>query len=237
MAGDWIKMRIDLQTHPKIVRILSATKSDKFRVVGGLHAVWGIFDIHSEDGFLKGYSCETMDHVIGWPGFSAALVGVGWIVETPEGIEMPEFSEHNGKSAKRRAEDQKRKRDARKEEAKHRTECGQIADKNRTREEKRREDIDIPVNDIVDLFNRSFPELPQVKLVNANRRKAVRGRWTEHKNMQTLEQWEKFFSYVRKSDFLMGRTSNPWSGLSFDWIMKSANMLKIIEGNYHADQH
>lgn len=95
----------------------------------------------------------------------------------------------------------------------------------------------IPVNEIVDLFNRAFPELPQVKLVSANRRKAVRGRWTEHKNMQTLEQWEKFFSYVRKSDFLMGRTSNPWSGLSFDWIMKSANMLKIIEGNYHADQH
>lgn len=39
MSGDWIKMRIDLQTHPKIVRILSATKADKFRVIGGLHTV------------------------------------------------------------------------------------------------------------------------------------------------------------------------------------------------------
>lgn len=41
MAIDWIKMRVDLQTHPKVVRILSATGTDKFRVIGGLHAVWG----------------------------------------------------------------------------------------------------------------------------------------------------------------------------------------------------
>lgn len=114
MAGDWIKMRIDLQSHPKIVRILSATDSDKFRAIGGLHAVWSIFDTHSEDGVLNGYSAKTLDHVIGWEGFSAAMIAVGWMIETPQGLVMPEFDEHNGKSAKRRAEDQRRKRESRK---------------------------------------------------------------------------------------------------------------------------
>ena len=114
MAIDWIKMRVDLQTHPKVVRILSATGTDKFRVIGGLHAVWGVFDAHSVDGVLKGYSLEAMDHIIGWEGFSKALLDVGWLaVNNDDSLVLPEFSEHNGKSGKRRAEDQKRKRDAR----------------------------------------------------------------------------------------------------------------------------
>ena len=115
MAGDWIKVRCDLQSHPKVVRILSATKSDKFRVIGGLHAVWAVFDAHSEDGVLHGYTLELMDHIIGWEGFSSAMASVGWLAEGDgETLVMPEFTEHNGQSAKRRAEDQKRKRSARK---------------------------------------------------------------------------------------------------------------------------
>lgn len=114
MAADWIKMRVDLQSHPKVVRILSATKSDKLRVIGGLHAVWAVFDTHSVDGRLAGYTADLMDHVIGWPGFSAAMMAVGWLgMEGPETLVIPEFSTHNGQSAKRRAEDQKRKRDSR----------------------------------------------------------------------------------------------------------------------------
>lgn len=32
MAGDWIKMRADLHTHPKVVRISSALDADRLRV-------------------------------------------------------------------------------------------------------------------------------------------------------------------------------------------------------------
>ena len=148
MAGDWIKMRIDLQSHPKIVRILSAmrphdvgTVTDKFRVIGGLHAVWTVFDVHSEDGVLHGYTPEILDHIIGWCGFSAAMMSVGWLEAGPgEVLKMPEFQEHNGKSAKRRAEDQKRKRESRSSPQSVRNLSAHSADKKRTREEKRRED-------------------------------------------------------------------------------------------------
>lgn len=137
MAGDWIKMRIDLQSHPKVVRILSVTQSDKFRVIGGLHAMWSVFDVHSVDGLLPGYTLDMMDHVIGWPGFSHAVAAVGWLVEKDNQVlVMPEFIEHNGKSAKRRAEDQKRKRDARRSSdspANAGEKSGQNADKSGTR--------------------------------------------------------------------------------------------------------
>lgn len=140
MAGDWIKMRVNLQTHPKVVRILSATHADKFRVLGGLHAVWSVFDTHSTDGILIGYTPETLDHIIGWDGFSAALIAVGWLAAEEETLILPEFTEHNGQSAKRRAEDQKRKKQVRNRPDSVRIDCGQDADKMRTREEKRREE-------------------------------------------------------------------------------------------------
>jgi len=122
MAGDWIKMRSELQSHPKVVRILSAMRphdvqnaTDKFRVIGGLHAAWSVFDTHSTDGVLFGYTPDLLNHVIGWPGFAEAMIAVDWLsFDGRETLTLPEFDEHNGQSAKRRAEDQKRKRDGRK---------------------------------------------------------------------------------------------------------------------------
>lgn len=116
MAMDWIKVRCDLRTHPKVVRVASALKSDRLRIVGALHAVWSIFDAHSIDGILHGYTLEILDEEIGWKGFSKALTmpDVGWMEITPDGIVMPRFDTHNGESAKRRATDSERKRQARK---------------------------------------------------------------------------------------------------------------------------
>ncbi len=141
MAGDWIKMRADLLTHPKVVRIVSALKADKLRVIGGLHAVWSLFDAHSTDGTLDGYMSEALDDYIGWPGFCAAMVQVGWLEENGESLTTPRFDEHNGQSAKRRATETQRKRMAR-ESAET---SAPDADKKRSREEKRREDIKPPM--------------------------------------------------------------------------------------------
>lgn len=157
MAGDWIKMRTDLISHPKVFRMMSELRpqnvrnlsanfpqavrnlseigpqvvrepsgdgprgvvttqflTDRFRIVGGLHTVWVVFDTHSIDGVLPGYTLDHLDNVIGWPGFSAALVSVGWLIENDGGgLVMPEFDAHNGKSAKRRAEESRRKQVAR----------------------------------------------------------------------------------------------------------------------------
>lgn len=142
MAGDWLKMRLDLQTHPKVVRILSATGSDKFSVIGGLHAVWGVFDQHSVDGVLQGYTPDLMDHIIGWRGFSAAMIEVGWLeFDGAETLVMPGFETHNGRSGKRRAEDQKRKRDMRRAQPKRPQPVRKIStDTADKREEERRED-------------------------------------------------------------------------------------------------
>lgn len=93
----------------------------------------------------------------------------------------------------------------------------------------------IPAKEIIDLFNRKFPELPEVQKITPSRRKAVCGRWNDFKDLQSVEKFGEFFDHIRDSDFLMGRTPKVWGGLGFDWIFKSANFIKIYEGNYHGD--
>lgn len=137
MAGDWIKMGKDLLTHPKVVRMSSALNADRLRTVGGLFAVWCLFDTHSVDGQLSGYTAEIIDDEIRLPGFSSAMESVGWLEFGEDGASLPDFEEHNGQSAKRRAQETERKRNERKTSALD-------ADKKRTREEKRREDIPPP---------------------------------------------------------------------------------------------
>lgn len=133
MAGDWIKMRTDLLTSPKVVRMTSALNADRFRIVGGLLSVWSLFDAHSDDGVLHGYTLKAVDELAAWPGFSAAMESVGWIVSDDESLSLPRFDTHNGQSAKRRAQEADRKRNVRKASASD-------ADKTRTRGEERRED-------------------------------------------------------------------------------------------------
>lgn len=158
-SGNWIKMRVDLQSHPKVVRMASALRADKkpavkrdrLAVVGALHAVWSLFDAHTEDGILDGYSLESLDEEIGWRGFSAALVAVRWLDETDDGLSLPEFEEHNGASAKRRAQETKRKRIERNQNQDDlRTDIGQMsafdADVLQTREREEKEKREIPPN-------------------------------------------------------------------------------------------
>lgn len=133
MAGDWIKMRTDLSTSPKVVRMASALRADRLRVIGGLHAVWSLFDVHSVDGTLDGYSLDTLDEMISFAGFGAAMCSVQWLEQGADCLVTPRFDEHNGQSAKRRAMEAHRKRDDRNVSALD-------ADKKRTRGEKRRED-------------------------------------------------------------------------------------------------
>ena len=140
MAGDWIKMRSDLRTHPKVVLISSRCQRDIFGTIGGLHSVWCIFDAHSEDGILEGYTPENMDTIAGFPGLISAMASVGWMIIKPDKLICPRFDSHNSKSAKNRASEKEKKR-------KQRTCPDSVPDlsrlhrdKNGTREEKRREE-------------------------------------------------------------------------------------------------
>lgn len=156
MSG-WIKMGTGLGSHPKVKTMRRALKADRLRVIGGLWAVWCVFDEHSASGRLDGYTLDDMDEEIGWRGFSAAMRDIGWLIEDADGLEAPDYEQHNGPNAKRRALDSSRKGKSRaigsadepdddppEKRTPVRTESGTVsasdADKLRNREEKRREE-------------------------------------------------------------------------------------------------
>lgn len=160
MSG-WIKMGTGLGSHPKVKTMRRALKADRLKVIGGLWAVWCVFDEHSASGRLDGYTLDDMDEEIGWKGFSQAMADIGWLVADADGIEAPDYEEHNGPNAKRRALDSSRKGKSRAKGAAEdpdddppdtrttvRTESGTVsasdADKTRNREEKRREEENNP---------------------------------------------------------------------------------------------
>lgn len=97
-------------------------------------------------------------------------------------------------------------------------------DKNRIEEEKKR----IDYNGIKDAYNSLCPSLPSVKSLSDARKKAIKARL----NTYSEEDLKTAFMMAEESDFLKGRNDRNWTA-NFDWIMKDANLAKILDGNYN----
>jgi len=139
MAGDWIKMRNDLHTDPRVVRISCACKAHRCAVVGALHLVWSLFDSHTSDGMLIGYTSELIEEMTDIPGLCEAMQKVGWLVIEDNCLKMPDFERHSGVSAKRRAQNASRVRISRECASRAQNVRAESAPEKR-REEKRREE-------------------------------------------------------------------------------------------------
>lgn len=108
MAGDWIKMRIDLASDPSVIRMADSLDTTEYEVVGLLHAIWSWADAHTEDGTVPGVSARWLDRHFGKPGLARCMQDSGWLDVTDEAMLFPNFQRHNGKSAKTRAQTKNR---------------------------------------------------------------------------------------------------------------------------------
>lgn len=110
-----------------------------------------------------------------------------------------------------------------------------ITDSNATEEDKDKDkDIDIeikkekiPYQQIADLYNSLCPSLPSIKSLSENRKKAIRARL----NSYSISDFETLFRKTEASDFLKGSNDRNWTA-TFDWLIKDANMAKVLDGNY-----
>lgn len=88
----------------------------------------------------------------------------------------------------------------------------------------------IEYNGIMDAYNSLCPSLPSIKTLSEARKKAIRARL----NSYSIEDIHEAFKKAENSDFLKGKNNRNWQA-NFDWIIKDANMAKILDGNY--DNH
>ena len=163
MAGDWIKMRTNLDTDPRVCEIAAQLNMTELHVVGCLWKLWSWADEHTVDGNAVRVTKLTLDRFVCVSGFADALRNVGWLEGRDSALTFPRFSEHNGQTAKTRALTAKRV-------AKHKVSGERKGNASLTvdalpREEKRREEKSIKkTNNASDLVSPFFEDQEFSKL-------------------------------------------------------------------------
>ena len=109
------------------------------------------------------------------------------------------------------------------------TSCNAI-EKDKEKEKDKDKDKDkerIDYQLIVDMYNDTCVSFPKVKALSATRIKAIRARL----NTYSIDDFKTLFNKAEASDFLKGKNSRDWQA-TFDWLIKDANMAKVLDGNY-----
>lgn len=92
-----------------------------------------------------------------------------------------------------------------------------------------------PVKKIVDAYHQLLPELARCVLITAQREKQIRARWRSDARFQSIDFWERYFRFVRKSSFLMGDNDRGWSA-DIDFLFTASKFVAVLEGRYHKAQ-
>jgi|SRR5215217_473065 len=85
----------------------------------------------------------------------------------------------------------------------------------------------VPYEEILAAYSRILPKKPKPRLFDEDRKKKLRDRWNSDKRFQSVDWWERYFTDISKTPFLMERNS-----FAFDWFLTKGNFKKVVEGNY-----
>lgn len=103
MAGDWIKMRTNLDTDPAVFLIAATLGMDELAVVGRLWKLWSWADQHTKNGDNMRLTAALVDRLVSCPGFAAAMKSADWLDGSDGALVLPHFERHNGETAKVRS--------------------------------------------------------------------------------------------------------------------------------------
>lgn len=147
MAGDWIKMEVCTPDKPEVFAITARMGwDDPDLAVGKLFRVWRWFDQQTTEGNAPGVTKALLDRIAGVRGFAEAMESVGWLVVANDGLSLPGFQKHCGRTAKDRAQTAKRVASHKANATGNAKGNGASVTEALPREEKRREEIKTPPN-------------------------------------------------------------------------------------------
>ena len=84
---------------------------------------------------------------------------------------------------------------------------------------------------IADMYNNTCVSFPRLYKLSESRKKAIKARLQTY----SVEDFQRMFEMAEGSSFLKGANNRNWSA-TFDWMVKDANMAKILDGNYQDRQ-
>lgn len=104
MSRSWIKIETHTPHKPEICAIASSLRMDPDTVMGKLVRLWSWAEMNVGKDNVARVTVEFLDMMVGRKGFAAALARAGWLEEGEGGLIFPNFSRHNGRAAKVRAQ-------------------------------------------------------------------------------------------------------------------------------------
>ena len=81
---------------------------------------------------------------------------------------------------------------------------------------------------IVNAYKEICTSLPTCRTLSDQRKKAIKARL---RSGYTINDFITLFNKAQESDFLKGKNDRNWTA-TFDWLIKDANMAKVLDGNY-----
>jgi hypothetical protein len=102
---DWVKMRSDIYRDPRVCEMAEQLTGNhscdrnvmRNATVGALVTFWGVTrhrgHRYGDDLQLPRMKLSVVDSIVELPGFGAAMVAVGWIIERDESLILPRFFE------------------------------------------------------------------------------------------------------------------------------------------------
>lgn len=86
----------------------------------------------------------------------------------------------------------------------------------------------IPYQAILEAYTSTCKSLQKCTILSDKRKSAIKARFASG---YTLEDFKAVFKKAESSKFLKGGNDRDWRA-SFDWLIKDANMAKVLDGNY-----
>lgn len=84
---------------------------------------------------------------------------------------------------------------------------------------------------VVELYHRTLPGLPAIRLLSTKRRKAIGSLIGASSAREDLGWWQEYFGMVSRSPWLLGENPRGWTA-DLDWLLSEGNMAKVLEGKY-----
>lgn len=108
MAIPWIKVEVGLRRKPAVKRLARILGVEPDLVVGKLVRLWSWADEVTEDGVIQHATKSDVDEEVGAMDFADALEEIGWLKSHNDSVELVNYTEHNGSTAKSRAQTARR---------------------------------------------------------------------------------------------------------------------------------
>jgi hypothetical protein len=234
MAGDWIKIRIDLPDDPKVFQMSEELSLECRTLVGHLCEFWGWMDKHTVDGRGLKLSDSIIDRKVGVDGFSQALRNVEWLTGENGSLELPNFLRHNGLSAKARALEAEAKRLRRLDKS-----VGQVSDKkapkSQTREEKNR--IEKSKDKKKNIKKKSVSRATKLKddfLLTDHRLNLANTYWTERDRPDLAARAQEIFDAFTNHAKANGKSYVDWDAAWTTWYSNAVKFERKPNGNSSA---